>query len=232
MAEVQRILVVDDEPHLRDAIRGYLELHGYAVLQAADGTEAVDTVRAVRPRAVILDVVMPELDGVAALKEIRSFSDVPVIMLTALGLPTAVVPGPHDSPTLVRQALAARGEGAPPVLLGGTVMTWGEVAIGAISSDRAAAQPYGDEQGAKTPGRQTNTRLLAARLSLHGGVADQGNMTEWPSTDGPLAPRNVDVVVDANTRDGQGQEMVGRVLVVNPGSLRHGRYAVIDLDPH
>jgi len=86
MAEVQRILVVDDEPHLRDAIRGYLELHGYAVLQAADGTEAVDMVRAVRPHAVILDVVMPDLDGVAALKEIRSFSDVPVIMLTARGL--------------------------------------------------------------------------------------------------------------------------------------------------
>jgi len=94
-------------------------------------------------------------------------------LLAALGLPTAVVPGPHDSPTLLRQAMAARGEGAPPVLLDETVMTWGEVAIGAISSDRAAPRPYyGDEQGAKTPGRRTDTRLLAARLSSHGGVAD------------------------------------------------------------
>jgi len=78
----RRILVVDDEPDLRDAVRVYLEMHGYVVSQASDGVEAVEQVRRVAPDLVVLDVLMPGLDGVAALREIRAHSAVPIIMLT------------------------------------------------------------------------------------------------------------------------------------------------------
>jgi DNA-binding response OmpR family regulator len=85
MAEGRRILVVDDEPDLRDAVRVYLEMHGYSVLQAADGQEAVEKVRTTLPDLVVLDVMMPVMDGIAALQEMRSLSTVPVIMLTVKG---------------------------------------------------------------------------------------------------------------------------------------------------
>ena len=85
MAEGRRILVVDDEPDLRDAVRVYLEMHGYNVLQAADGQEAVEKVRTTLPDLVVLDVMMPVMDGIAALQQLRSLSAVPVIMLTVKG---------------------------------------------------------------------------------------------------------------------------------------------------
>ena len=85
MAEGRRILVVDDEPDLRDAVRVYLEMHGYIVLQAANGQEAVEKVRTTLPDLVVLDVMMPVRDGIAALQQIRTLSAVPVIMLTVKG---------------------------------------------------------------------------------------------------------------------------------------------------
>ena len=85
MAEGRRILLVDDEPDLRDAVRVYLEMQGYIVLQAADGAEAVSKVRTLLPDLVVLDVLMPVIDGIAALREIRAQSSVPVIMLTVKG---------------------------------------------------------------------------------------------------------------------------------------------------
>jgi DNA-binding response OmpR family regulator len=85
MAEGRRILVVDDEPDLRDAVRVYLEMHGYSVLQAADGQEAVEKVRTTLPDLVVLDVMMPVMDGITALQQLRTLSAVPVIMLTVKG---------------------------------------------------------------------------------------------------------------------------------------------------
>jgi two-component system KDP operon response regulator KdpE len=85
MVEGRRILVVDDEPDLRDAVRVYLEMHGYSVLQAADGQEAVAKVRTTLPDLVVLDVMMPVMDGITALQQLRTLSAVPVIMLTVKG---------------------------------------------------------------------------------------------------------------------------------------------------
>ena len=85
MAEGRRILLVDDEPDLRDAVRVYLEMHGYSVLQAADGQEAVEKVRTTLPDLVVLDVMMPVMDGIATLQQLRTLSAVPVIMLTVKG---------------------------------------------------------------------------------------------------------------------------------------------------
>jgi two-component system KDP operon response regulator KdpE len=85
MPEGRRVLVVDDEPDLRDAVRVYLEMHGYSVLQAADGQEAVEKVRTTLPDLVVLDVMMPVMDGITALQQLRTLSAVPVIMLTVKG---------------------------------------------------------------------------------------------------------------------------------------------------
>jgi two-component system KDP operon response regulator KdpE len=76
------ILVVDDEPRMVGFIRMNLEIEGCRVIEASDGLEALEKVREEIPDLVILDVMMPHLDGFEALHELREFSDVPVIMLT------------------------------------------------------------------------------------------------------------------------------------------------------
>ena len=76
------ILVVDDEPRMIQFIRMNLELEGYRVIQASNGLEALDQVRDELADLVILDVMMPDLDGFETLRMLRETSDVPVIMLT------------------------------------------------------------------------------------------------------------------------------------------------------
>ena len=76
------ILIVDDEPRIRDFVRMNLELEHYSVIEAANGVEALDQLREKLPDLVVLDVMMPEMDGFEALRAIREVSTVPVIMLT------------------------------------------------------------------------------------------------------------------------------------------------------
>ena len=78
----QLILVVDDEPRMTRFIRMNLELEEYRVIEAHNGLEALDKVRTDLPDLVILDVMMPELDGFETLEMLREVSNVPVIMLT------------------------------------------------------------------------------------------------------------------------------------------------------
>jgi len=77
------ILVVDDERKIRQLVRAYLEKDGFSVLEAATGREAIESVRVHQPDLVVLDIMLPGLDGIEALREIRTFSDVYVVMLTA-----------------------------------------------------------------------------------------------------------------------------------------------------
>jgi len=81
-ARRELVLVVDDEPRMTRFIRMNLELEGYRVIEAHKGVEALDKVRADLPDLVILDVMMPELDGFETLEMLREVSNVPVIMLT------------------------------------------------------------------------------------------------------------------------------------------------------
>jgi DNA-binding response OmpR family regulator len=81
----RRILVVDDEPRMIGFIRMNLELEGYQVLEAHTGLEALEMIRTQLPDLVLLDVMMPELDGFETLRMLREFSSIPVIMLTAKG---------------------------------------------------------------------------------------------------------------------------------------------------
>ena len=79
-----RVLVVDDEPAVREALRRALELEGYSVELAQNGAEALRLVNAIEPDVVVLDVLMPEVDGLAACRRLREEgSRVPVLMLTA-----------------------------------------------------------------------------------------------------------------------------------------------------
>ncbi|MFJ3584653.1 response regulator transcription factor [Streptomyces sp. NPDC090127] len=81
-----RILVVDDEPEVRAAVADGLAVEGYAVREAADGLAALSEVAAWQPDALVLDVMMPVLDGLAVCRRLRALGDrTPVIVLTALG---------------------------------------------------------------------------------------------------------------------------------------------------
>jgi DNA-binding response OmpR family regulator len=76
------VLVVDDEPRLVDVVRLNLEVEGYRVVEASDGIEALTRLKEDLPDLVVLDVMMPEMDGFETLRRIREVSSVPVIMLT------------------------------------------------------------------------------------------------------------------------------------------------------
>ncbi|HIS59490.1 MAG TPA: response regulator transcription factor, partial [Candidatus Faecousia faecipullorum] len=78
-----KILVVDDEVLLVKGIRFNLQNEGYEVITGSDGLEAVQLVREQSPDLVVLDVMMPNMDGLTACGKIREFSDIPIILLTA-----------------------------------------------------------------------------------------------------------------------------------------------------
>ena len=80
-----RILMVDDEEKIRAIVRKYAEFEGPEVVEAADGMEAVKLAKSQDFDIIILDIMMPELDGFSACKEIRKYKDTPVIMLSARG---------------------------------------------------------------------------------------------------------------------------------------------------
>ncbi|HIY53684.1 MAG TPA: response regulator transcription factor [Candidatus Agathobaculum merdavium] len=81
----KKILIVEDEANIRELLRLYLEREGYAVVEAANGVEGIKLWKSEKPDMLLLDVMMPVMDGWAVCKEIRAESDVPIIMLTAKG---------------------------------------------------------------------------------------------------------------------------------------------------
>jgi two-component system, OmpR family, response regulator len=85
--ESETILVVDDDREIRTLLSEYLRQSGYTVATAANALEMFSLLASVSPALIILDVMMPGQDGVAACRELRTRSSVPVIMLTALGEP-------------------------------------------------------------------------------------------------------------------------------------------------
>ncbi len=81
----ETILVADDEASIRRILETRLSMIGYQVVTACDGNEALDLFRNCEPDLVVLDVMMPKLDGYGVCQELRKESDVPIVMLTALG---------------------------------------------------------------------------------------------------------------------------------------------------
>ena len=81
----QRILVVDDDPTVSDVVARYLDHAGYAVAVVADGKVALDKAVADPPDLVVLDLMLPGMDGLEVFRQLRAHAPVPVVMLTALG---------------------------------------------------------------------------------------------------------------------------------------------------
>ena len=82
------VVVVDDSPSIRETISFILEMEGYQVRSAVNGAEGLELLRDVRPKAVLLDAMMPEMDGFEVCRRVRQdpeLSDLVVIMLTAMG---------------------------------------------------------------------------------------------------------------------------------------------------
>lgn len=78
-----KILICDDQKDIVSALKIYLSTEGYTLLEAFDGRQAVELARQQEPHLILLDVMMPNLDGISALQQIRKFSNVPIILLTA-----------------------------------------------------------------------------------------------------------------------------------------------------
>lgn len=83
--EIMKVLIVDDEEMIRNVLKEYVEFEGNEAFEAADGMEAVRMCRDNDYDIILMDVMMPRLDGFSAVKEIRKTKDIPVIMLSARG---------------------------------------------------------------------------------------------------------------------------------------------------
>ncbi|MCX6071513.1 MAG: response regulator transcription factor [Chloroflexi bacterium] len=79
----ERILIVDDEAHIVELVRLYLEREGFRVDSASDGAQGLRLNSELRPALVILDLMLPEVDGLEVCRQVRAESDVPIVMLTA-----------------------------------------------------------------------------------------------------------------------------------------------------
>ena len=82
-AQGARILIVDDEPNIVNLLQRYLEREGFVVASAADGRAALQLARSLRPQLVVLDLLLPEIDGLEVCRLLRQESDVYIIMATA-----------------------------------------------------------------------------------------------------------------------------------------------------
>jgi two-component system, OmpR family, response regulator len=125
---MEKVLVVDDDAHIRDVVCFALRRAGYQPLQAANGLSALDAVAREQPALVVLDILMPELDGTAVCTRLRVNSDVPVIFLTSkddevdrilgleLGADDYVVKpfSPRELVARVKAVLRRRGTAAEP----------------------------------------------------------------------------------------------------------------------
>jgi DNA-binding response OmpR family regulator len=134
----QTILVVDDEPEIVRLLRSYLEKDGYRVVAAYNGEEALYTARHEKPDLVVLDILMPKMDGLAFTRQIRREQDVPIIMLTARAEETDRIVGlemgaddyvtkpfsPREVVARVRAVLrrAQPKPEAPPILRAGPIV--------------------------------------------------------------------------------------------------------------
>lgn len=124
-----RVLVVDDEQPIRELVRGYMAREGFTVVTAEDGVQALELLRADEPDVVVLDLMLPGLDGIEVCRRLRTFSDAYVLMLTArdeeidriVGLSIGAddyMTKPFSPRELVARvkALLRRPRGAPPVV--------------------------------------------------------------------------------------------------------------------
>jgi len=79
----QTILIVDDDPKIRELLALYFNKESFSIVEAGDGLEAIRQTEKLQPQLILLDIMLPVLDGIEVCRQIRKFSQVPIIMLTA-----------------------------------------------------------------------------------------------------------------------------------------------------
>ena len=146
------VLVVDDEPIVREVVVRYLEREGYRTLEAGDGVLARELVERERPNLVVLDLMLPGMDGLSLCRWIRSRSDLPVIMLTARGEEADRIVGlelgaddyvtkPFSPRELAARVRTVLRRAAPPVLAEAR-LSFGDLEIDAATREvTRAGQP-------------------------------------------------------------------------------------------
>jgi DNA-binding response OmpR family regulator len=146
---VTKILVVDDDQHIRELVSVFLRRAGFEVHEAADGVEALTTLESLKVDMVILDIMMPNLDGWELCRELRQYYDLPLLMLTAKGETAQKIRGfelgtddylvkPFDPPELVVRVKA--------LLKRYRIATSQRVQIGTVLMDRKTFEVFvGDE---------------------------------------------------------------------------------------
>ena len=163
------ILICDDERDIVSALKIYLEAEGYTTFAAYNGREALDVLRREKIHLALLDIMMPEMDGIAALSRLREESNVPVILLTAKSEDTDKVlglnVGADDYVTKpfnpVELCARVRSQLRRYMLLGGGKTEEGSLTIGPIRLDEKAKEVCRDgERIALTPTEYAILRLL------------------------------------------------------------------------
>jgi DNA-binding response OmpR family regulator len=193
------ILVVDDDPKIVSLVRMYLEREGFRVTTAADGKAALTEVVTTPPRLIVLDLMLPELDGVSVLRRLRERSAVPVVMLSARGTAADRVYGisegaddylakPFSPAELVVRVKAVLRRAAPEA-----VAAQGTVALGDLDIDLDRLEV---RRGAHLLVlTAAEFRLLAALAVARGRVLTRQALLDalYGQTQGDVMERTVDV---------------------------------------
>ena len=174
MTSQAKILVIEDEEEIIRLLTFRFEQEGYEVLSACNGVEGLHALQQENPSLVVLDVMMPRMNGWETCKRIRQYSDVPIIMLTALGQETDLVRGlelgaddyvtkPFSLAELVARVRAALRRGKQPLATNATVQIDERLVV-----DRAQRQVVVD--GQKTELSPTEFRILDCFLDNLGRI--------------------------------------------------------------
>ena len=172
----EKILVVDDEASIRRILETQLSMIGYIVVTAADGEEALAAYKKELPNLIILDIMMPKLDGYGVCQEIRKDSDIPIIMLTALGdvadRITGLELGADDyvvkpfSPKELEARIKAILRRVDRMSLHNTSVASGIIAMGGIKIDTNRRQVYKQNEKIRLTGMEFS--LLELLMSKSG----------------------------------------------------------------
>lgn len=198
VAKRELILVVDDDPKIVALVRAYLVSAGFDVVTAADGREAVRQAVERQPRLVVLDLMLPEMDGFTVTSELRQRSDVPILMLTARGALADRLKGltegaddylvkPFAPSELVARVQAILRRAAPP--------SGARLILGDLEIDLERHEALRSGQALELS--PLEFRLLAAIVEAGGRVLSRDRLLDvlgGPHSDGVLE-RSVDVYV-------------------------------------
>ncbi len=201
----EKILVVDDESSIRRILETRLSMIGYTVITAADGEEALAVYKKELPSLIILDIMMPKLDGYGVCQEIRKDSDIPIIMLTALSdvadRITGLELGADDyvvkpfSPKELEARIKAILRRVDKISLHNTIVTSGIIAMGGIKIDTNRRQVYKQNEKIRLTGMEFS--LLELLMSKSGEAFSRASILQevW----GYTPERHVDTrVVDVH----------------------------------